>query len=537
LSEQLSLLSIIGYARGGALDYAWRLFREGGFDQRKDDPAALCILGRLFKDRALESTGPERLHLYWQSAEAYARAGEISGATYPLINAATLTFLGGRKEQTYTLARKVLALCEDELDTDETPYYRAATQAEAYLLLEDSVKAKAWLAKAVACAPRAYEDHASTIRQFGLILAEQGQDATWLEPYRPPRSLHFAGHLGVSGNDKDFAEKLNLFLANEKIGFGYGALAAGADILIAEALIEHGAELHVVLPSEPDFFRQRSVTPFGADWSDRFTYLLSSAESVLVVGLGSSSLSPLSLQLAGEAAMGNAIRQANLLMTEPVQLVVLDSLPSTGGVPGSTQWAHEVWAATGRRRDILIAPRTLANGDDRATECPDTAECLAALLRIEWSDADYGLSSTDIAVRLAGVLGHCPAPLNSPRWMGEELLLAFETPQAAATAGLSIIAELAGVTDLRVAGHYGVARRITDPFGGPALLIGKATALPREIMRSIPPGAMHVSEEFGLALQVTRSNVHPWVGYIGDLPTGDYDRPIRLFALRPRPDG
>lgn len=536
MSEQLSMLSIIGYARAGALDYAWRLFREGGFDLRRDDPAALCVLGRLLKDRAREEVGEERQNLYWQAAEVYARAGEISGTTYPLINAATLTYLGGRREQAQTLARQVLALCQDGVDKDETPYYRAATQAEAYLLIGAFIEAKAWLAKAMACAPRAYEDQASTIRQFGLILAERGEDAAWLEPYQPPRCLHFAGHMGVSRNDKNFAEGLRTFLMKERIGFGYGALAAGADILIAEALLESGAELHVVLPSEPDLFRESSVAPFGAEWSDRFISVLNSAESVFVVGHRPSSISSLGLRLAGEAAMGNAIMQASMLMTEPVQLVVLDGAQSKIAEPGSTQWAYDAWAATGGRHEALVAPRTPGDSGDGEINCSDTAECLAAVLRIEWSKADSGLSSADVAMRLASALRRCSPPLNSPRWMSEELLLAFETPQAAATAGLSAIADLAGITDVRVAGHYGIARRITDPFGGADLLIGKATALPREIMRSTPPGAMHVSEEFGLALQVMRSNGRPSVGYVGDLPTGDYDHPVRLFALRPAPE-
>jgi hypothetical protein len=537
LSQQLSLLSIIGYARGGALDHAWRLFREGGFERQKDDPAVLCVLGRLLKDRAREKAVVERQHLYWQAAEAYARAGEISGTTYPLINAATLTYLSGRKEQTLALANQVVALCESATDKDETPYYCAATQSEAWLLLGDFAKAKVWLAKAMECAPRAYEDHASTLRQFGLILAEQKESAAWLETYRPPRCLHFAGHLGVSTSDENVAEGLRAFLTSERIGFGYGALAAGADIRIAEALLDRGAELHVVLPSEPELFRERSVAPFGADWSDRFNDVLNGAESVLVVGQGPSSLLPLSFQLAGEVAMGNAIMQANMLMTEAVQLAVLDSPLSWSGAPGSTRWAYDVWAKTGRRQEVLIAPRTPVIGDDGSMSVPDTAECLAAVLRIEWSEVGCELSSADVAMRLASMLQRSPPLLCSPRWLGEELLLAFETPQAATIAGLAAIADLAGLADLRVAGHYGIARRISDPFGGPVLLTGMATALPREIMRSIPPGAMHVSEEFGLALQVARSNEHPSVGYVGDLPTGDCERPVRLFALRSRPSG
>ena len=88
-----SLLSIIAYARSGALDHACRLFLEGGFELVDDDPAVLSVRGRLLKDRALAAEGAERRRLYLEAAGAYARAGEIGGATYPLINAATLSLL------------------------------------------------------------------------------------------------------------------------------------------------------------------------------------------------------------------------------------------------------------------------------------------------------------------------------------------------------------------------------------------------------------------------------------------------------------
>ncbi len=92
-----SLLSIIAHARAGALDHACRLFLEGGFELVNDDPAVLSVRGRLLKDRALAAEGAERRRLYLEAAGAYARAAELGGATYPLVNAATLFLLAGRR--------------------------------------------------------------------------------------------------------------------------------------------------------------------------------------------------------------------------------------------------------------------------------------------------------------------------------------------------------------------------------------------------------------------------------------------------------
>jgi len=89
-----------------------------------------------------------------------------------------------------------------------------------------------------------------------LILTELGADKTWLEPHRPPRSLHYAGHMAMAVDDVDVGRQIRRIINTEHIGYGYGALAAGADICIAEALLEAGAELHLVLPMAPDSFRK-----------------------------------------------------------------------------------------------------------------------------------------------------------------------------------------------------------------------------------------------------------------------------------------
>src|SRR5436189_74841 len=74
----------------------------------------------------------------------------------------------------------------------ETPYYRAATEAEALLLLGRREDARDALAAAVAAAPQAWEDHGSTLRQFVAIEAALGGDPAWLDLLRPPVSLAWA---------------------------------------------------------------------------------------------------------------------------------------------------------------------------------------------------------------------------------------------------------------------------------------------------------------------------------------------------------
>ena len=527
-----SLVTIIAHARSGALDYAWRLLRDAGLDRINDDPAVLSVVGRLLKDSALRAMGEERQRLYLEAAAAYARAGEISGATYPLINAATLSLLAGRHEQAQTLARQALAQSPTNMNEQETPYYCAATRAEALLLLGDIARAKAIFVEATSLAPRAFEDHASTLRQFTLILDEIGEDKAWLEPCRPPRSLHYAGHMTMAAEDDAIGQLIRAVTKEERIGFGYGALAAGADILIAEALLEEGAELHLLLPVAPALFREASVAPFGSGWATRFDHILESADSVRSTEIGSDPSSPLALQLAAEVAMGCAVMQAEVLMTEAVQLLIFDPNTSAVGEVGGSEWIGSAWEKTGRRQRILAAPRVRAEADVYARADGSMASnCLAAMLRIEWSDAGTNLLSGEIIPRLAGVFASGPTPLITPRLTGEALLVAFDTPANAARAALSALAALAGVADLHVAGHYGIAHRVDDPFGGAPLLLGQATALPGRVMLSTPPGAVHLTEDFAATLYAGPALERPRIEYVGELPIADADDPVRLYAL------
>src|SRR5262249_44388870 len=69
-------------------------------------------------------------------------------------------------------------------------------------------------------------------------------------------------------------------LAAENIGIGYGSLEGEAEIIFAEALLDHGAELQVVLPFDETDFVVQSVKPRGADWLDRYQRCRSRATSV-----------------------------------------------------------------------------------------------------------------------------------------------------------------------------------------------------------------------------------------------------------------
>ncbi|WP_204306065.1 tetratricopeptide repeat-containing protein, partial [Stenotrophomonas maltophilia] len=76
------------------------------------DPAVLALHGRLLKDRALGLSGPARQATAAQAADAYAAAARLRPATYPLINAATLSLIAGAHGAVQRLADEALALLD-----------------------------------------------------------------------------------------------------------------------------------------------------------------------------------------------------------------------------------------------------------------------------------------------------------------------------------------------------------------------------------------------------------------------------------------
>ena len=319
---------ILRLARSGSPERAWSLMAKHGLLDSDSDPQALTLQARLVKDRAKRAAkGAERARLFDQSAQIYAKAGHLSGESYPVINAASLSLFAGKAAQAERFARQVLSLIESDPEEGETPYWREATRAEALLVLGQEVEARAALRRAIAIQPFAWEDHAATIGQFELILAEKGLANRWLDAHRPPPSVHFSGIAGLASDARDITRAIEDYIANTQPGFAFGALAAGADLLFAEAFLAWrdaacpAAELHVILPIPIDEFRRISVAAFGDHWLGRFDAALEQATTLKIYGLDNPQLSP-AVEYADMVAMGSALRKAQALQSRACAVTV-----------------------------------------------------------------------------------------------------------------------------------------------------------------------------------------------------------------------
>ena len=490
------LPTIIALARAGALDHAWAQFCAAGYDRAGDDPAALTVKGRLLKDYALRSEGDERRHYYLRSAEAYRRAASLRPGTYPLINAATLSLLSGDRARAEEIAREVLDRIAREPEEPETPYWRAATEAEALLLLGRTDDARRAVYDAVDAAPDAWEDHASTLRQFLIIQAELGGDTAWLDRLRPKRSVHYAAD-AAGAVPADERHAISRFLDRENVGFAYGGLAAGPEIVAAELLLAGGAELHIVLPGEAPSFAARFVDPFGADWRSRFDSALEAATSVYEIRPLRTPPDPGMVALARLIVRGDALINADRLLGETLPMAI----GATGAAPGAE--AH-----AGRSGSNMLALAMIALGVG--------------------SGAEPGFE--DRLERIQAVLGSGGDARIAPHLSGDCILIGYATPAQGADVARRLQAQLGATLPLRIAGHYGLVATVRDPFTGALRPTESGGAVAIEMAASMPPDTICVSRDFAAALAAHAGRAGD-AAWIGELAAFDGGSAIALYAL------
>ncbi len=334
-----ALARIRQIARAGDTLRAWRMFEDLGLGA-SSSADALSLKGRLLKDRGLRGGGSERAGLLEQAQAAYLQAAGSRRATYPLINAATIAFLNDRPDEARRIARRVLEILACGDYEPETRYWLGATEAEALLLLDDPQASRQALERAMQSSPEAWEDHAVTLGQFRQILERLGRSPDLLDDLQPPPSLYFYGIIGLPDDEAEARAKLECALDEIRPGAVFGALAAGADILMAEMAVARGARLHVVLPTSLARFRQISVEQYDSAWGERFDRLMGQADVVEVLE-GNAGLSEAAILNGSQVAMGLALRHARSLASRAVALHLARAtdLPS----PAEVEWrAHDL---------------------------------------------------------------------------------------------------------------------------------------------------------------------------------------------------
>jgi class 3 adenylate cyclase len=565
--------AVLTLASTGATELAKAKFKELGLDTvsnatRGEMPPGLImslstLQARLVKDEALKHTGDARRTLLATSAALYETAyREHADAGphetyYPAINAATLRLLtgdGARASRWAQITLEELA----KTPADGHGYFELVSAAEAHLVLGDEERARDFALRAHASKDWAteadYRALASTIRQLRLVTEANVLAGDWLKDIAPPRVIHYVGHIIAapgqfgrfpSEHEEAIRREIDSAFDGSKIGAGYGSLASGADILFAEALLRHGASLHVVLPFDEEEFVDVSVRPAGPDWVERYWTCRRAAQSVRFATEGRHLGHDWLFSYCSKLAMGLALLRARHLSSEAKQFAVWDGDKNAGPVGTAVDIAE--WKRTGKEQTVIECAGSAIREAASIEKAPNQGRVLRAMLFGDLigfsrpSDADLPRYTEVVFGALAGVIGRYRSDVLFANTWGDGLFLVFANAGVAADCALNLqeaiattdfsVAELPVRVGLRIGVHLGPVYIGYDPILGHESYFGAHVNRAARIEPVTPEGCIYVTETMAAFLEVESSErfVCDYVGYT--TAAKNYGR-MRMFLLR-----
>jgi adenylate cyclase len=186
---------------------------------------------------------------------------------------------------------------------------------------------------------------------------------------------HYCGHRmtkqGAAGslvpaNEHAVARALAEALDALDVTAAFGSLASGADILVAEAVLARGSELHVILPFGPRRFKAEAVTPSGEGWEGRFDVAVRRASSIEVLA-GEVEATIKAYADAAGRAMDRAVLRARMLGVEPVQIALWDGKPPLDGSTVDAELTE--WQSTGLH-SCVVPPSRVSYRKTMGAETP-----------------------------------------------------------------------------------------------------------------------------------------------------------------------
>ena len=162
---------------------------------------------------------------------------------------------------------------------------------------------------------------------------------------------HFCGRMFASGRPEEagIRAEVDAVLAEDGVVAGFGALACGADILVAEALLARAARLVVILPFSVDRFEVTSVRIGGAGWVPRYRACLAQASDTQI--LEAEGERPYAE--ASAVAMRAVLKEAKATGGEALQIALFDGVEDARGV-GTTGDIAEWRGLGGTSRTVRI---------------------------------------------------------------------------------------------------------------------------------------------------------------------------------------
>lgn len=338
----------------------------------------------------------------------------------------------------------------------------------------------------------------------------------------------FCGHMFNAGSDAEvaLAQRVRDELERLDISVGYGPLACGADIVIAEALLERGAELNVVLPFAEEDFIAVSVDCGGPDWLARFEACRDGATSVNFATPGAYVGDDNQFAYNTLFAMGLAALRAQEMNCSAFQLaVVSDSFKSfsTTGIAG-TQADMRLWQSLGREtvvipagavpRDLKFPPKPEFTGGTRREIRSIIFADYKGFSRI--GERELPDFMNIVMGRIAQVLHDFGDHVEFRNTWGDAIYAVIDEPKTAAAIALALQEELSdlpaglipdgAVAGMRTGVHYGPIWVGTDRITGNRLWYGGEVNRTARIEPVTPVGGVYCTESFAAALLMDDCN-------------------------------
>ncbi len=577
---RLRQLQGLALARSGATERANAILE----DLRQEAQTAeetLGMLGRTYKDLAARAgLGSQREEYLKRAAETYGEAYQATGGYWSGINAATTTLLVGEKARACELAGKVREQCLKEVaDPSGDSYWELAALGEAALICRDWSEAGQWYARAAEQGKDRFGDIDSSRRNARLILQYWNEDPGWIDKYlRVPSVIVFAGHMidGPDRSDPRFPREIENAVAKEieqkiemlKPGFGFSSAACGSDILFLEAMLDHGAEVSIVLPyNEEEFIRDSvEIGSNSKKWRARFDGALARAARVITASNQRLEIGGISYEFCNQLLLGLATIRARQLDTNMIPLAVWDGMMGDG--PGGTATVIENWRKLGydpeivdlakiqkvgavhapspRRFDVVSRTARPDFGGSTKSRPTNSEEFTSRVVSILFADAVgfSKLSENEVPRFVQHFLGaiarlseEFKSGIVARNTWGDGLYFVFSDVDVSGNFALQL-ADLVAATkweekglpgglNLRIALHAGPVYELDDPITGNRTYSGTHVSRAARIEPITPAGQVYASEAFAAlcAAQHVRTFTCDYVGQTpmakgyGTLPT------------------
>ncbi len=577
--QDVRLRQLLGLAlaRSGATRSGNTLL-EQLYNEGHRDSETCGILARTFKDMGIQGSNPVekkecllRAHeIYLEGYQLAQFGGDVNGAYYNGINAASTALLTAQEDLAQGLARKVQTLCESILDT-EKDYWAFATMGEAALIVKEWQQAEDYYAAAVAIQQDEWAELSSTRRQARFLLDYMGEDKQRLDGcFAIPNVVVFSGHhMDEPGcaeprfcatMEEEVRHRIRARLAALDTGFGYASAACGSDILFLEEMLERNGEINIVLPFPEEIFIESSVDTIpGSNWKERFYRVCKQATQLHVVGEPGHCGPDIAFKYARLVLEGLARLRTQVLDNTLIPLLVWDR--QKGSAANKTGLTAADWQSRGERLEIIDLPKSpqltpvnIALGDlarEPSAEQPDTEHTFyQRIMAMLFADVVGFSKLTDKQIpyfvqHLIGDIAklieqstYQPAMKNT--W-GDAFFLVFDNLADAGKLALDICEltngtawherDLPNQLNCRIALHAGPVYSFMDPVMGRRNYMGSHVSRTARIEPITPPGQVYVSEQF--AALVKSQGIDDFVcEYAGQNPLPKDYGTLPLYNMR-----